>query len=83
MFVAENGQRLALGGGARNAEGRPVTVGIRPEHFVIDPEHGAPAEIVVVEPTGSETQVFARYMGREIVAVFRDRIGAHRGRSSS
>jgi multiple sugar transport system ATP-binding protein len=79
MFVADNGQRLALSGGARNVEGRPVTVGIRPEHFVIDPEHGAPAEIVVVEPTGSETQVFARYMGREIVAIFRDRIGAHPG----
>ena len=30
-------------------------------------------EIVVVEPTGSETQVFAKLGGEEIVAVFRER----------
>ena len=29
--------------------------------------------MIVVEPTGSETQVFARVGGQEIVAVFRER----------
>jgi multiple sugar transport system ATP-binding protein len=79
VFVGEGGERLAIAGNAAHADGRPVTVGVRPEHFVIDPERGAPAEVVVVEPTGSETQVFARYMGCEIVALFRDRIEARPG----
>ena len=34
---------------------------------------GAEAEIVVVEPTGSETQVFAKLGGQQVVAVFRER----------
>ena len=32
-----------------------------------------PAEVVVVEPTGAEIQVFARIKGEEINAVFRER----------
>ena len=79
VFVGEGGARLAIGGNVADGDGRPVTVGVRPEHFVIDSERGAPAEVIVVEPTGSETQVFARYMGREIVALFRDRIDARPG----
>ena len=37
------------------------------------------AEISVVEPTGSETQVFARLGGQQIVGVFRERISARPG----
>ncbi len=36
-------------------------------------DSGIPAEVVVVEPTGSETHVVARAGGRELVAVFRER----------
>jgi len=42
------------------------------EHFTIA-DDGAEAEIVVVEPTGSETQVFAKLGGEAVVAVFRER----------
>ena len=45
---------------------------MRPEHFTIA-DDGAEAEIVVVEPTGSETQVFAKLGGEDVVAVFRER----------
>jgi multiple sugar transport system ATP-binding protein len=38
-----------------------------------------PAEIVTVEPTGSETQVVARYAGNEIMGAFRERITAKPG----
>ena len=55
-----------------HAAARPAVYGIRPEHFTIA-DDGAEAEIVVVEPTGSETQVFAKLGGEEIVAVFRER----------
>ena len=51
---------------------REVVLGIRPEHLEIA-EDGFEAEVVVIEPTGSETQLVARVGGQEIVAVFRER----------
>jgi multiple sugar transport system ATP-binding protein len=71
-FVGPNGVQLPLEGIPSNSDGRPAVYGIRPEHFTIA-DDGADAEIVVVEPTGSETQVFAKLGGEEIVAVFRER----------
>jgi multiple sugar transport system ATP-binding protein len=71
-FEGPNGVKLPLGGATAGSDGRPAVYGIRPEHFTIA-DDGAEAEIVVVEPTGSETQVFAKLGGEEIVAVFRER----------
>jgi multiple sugar transport system ATP-binding protein len=71
-FEGPNGVQLPLAGAPSGADGRPAVYGIRPEHFTIA-DQGAEAEIVVVEPTGSETQVFAKLGGEEIVAVFRER----------
>src|SRR5688500_15138759 len=51
--------------------GQELVVGIRPEHLEIAAD-GFEAEVVVIEPTGSETQLFARVGGHEIVAVFRE-----------
>ena len=44
-------------------DGRAVTLGVRPEHLVIG-EDGVAAEVVVVEPTGADTQVYCRLVGR-------------------
>jgi len=71
-FEGPNGVKLPIGAPPANSDGRPAVYGIRPEHFTLAPD-GAEAEIVVVEPTGSETQVFAKLGGEEIVAVFRER----------
>jgi multiple sugar transport system ATP-binding protein len=57
---------------ARIEEGREVLYGVRPEHFDLA-EDGFPAQIKVVEPTGSETMVFLRFGEREIVTLFRER----------
>ncbi len=38
-----------------------------------------PAEVIVVEPTGSETQVVAKVGMEEITCVFRERISARPG----
>ena len=54
--------------------GRKITLGFRPEHLLLF-DTGIPVEVVVVEPTGSETHVLARSGAREIVAVFRERHG--------
>ena len=74
--AAESGRRTpwapSNASAPTNSDGRPAVYGIRPEHFTIA-DDGADAEIVVVEPTGSETQVFAKLGGEEIVAVFRER----------
>ena len=77
-FTAGDGTKVPLNGPGMSADGRSVTLGIRPEHFQIDPT-GMPAEIVVVEPTGSETQVVARLAGQDIVGVFRERINVEPG----
>jgi multiple sugar transport system ATP-binding protein len=71
-FVGPNGVKLPLAGAPSGSDGRPAVYGIRPEHFTLS-DDGADAEIVVVEPTGSETQVFAKIGGEDVVAVFRER----------
>ena len=58
--------------------GRPAYYGIRPEHFQLR-SGGIPAEVVVVEPTGSETQVVAKVGERELTCVFRERVSAQPG----
>jgi multiple sugar transport system ATP-binding protein len=58
--------------------GRPAYYGIRPEHFQLRGD-GMPAEVIVVEPTGSETQVVAKVGREEITCVFRERISARPG----
>jgi multiple sugar transport system ATP-binding protein len=54
------------------AAGREVTLGVRPEHFAVTAE-GLPAEVVVVEPTGADTQIFCKLAGTEVSAVVRER----------
>src|ERR1700726_2955819 len=71
-FEGPNGVKLPLKSAPANSDGRPVGFGVRPQHFTIA-DDGAEAEIVVVEPTGSETQVFAKLGGEQVVAVFRER----------
>lgn len=69
--------RLKLPGG--DSQGRPrVTVGIRPEHFVIA-EEGWPATVSVVEPTGSETQITARLAGNVVRVLIRGRTSTQPG----
>jgi multiple sugar transport system ATP-binding protein len=69
----EGGARLPLPVGLEVAEGREVTYGVRPEHLTIGAE-GISGTVAVVEPTGSETHVVLRAAGREVVAMFRDRV---------
>src|SRR5438093_7127047 len=72
QFEAASGVRLPLVAAPTGSDGRPVIYGIRPEHFVIA-EDGGEAEVLVVEPTGSELQVVAKIGHEDIIAVFRER----------
>src|SRR6516225_2918503 len=71
-FEGANGVRLPLLRAPNGSDGHPVIYGIRPEHFAIA-EDGAEAEVLVVEPTGSELQIAAKLGGDDIIAVFRER----------
>jgi multiple sugar transport system ATP-binding protein len=53
-------------------EGTAVTVGVRPEHFVLS-EGGMPSRVLVTEPTGSELQVLADIGGVHVTSLFRER----------
>jgi multiple sugar transport system ATP-binding protein len=72
-FETAGGESLALANAPAASDGRPVVYGIRPEHLKLD-DAGFAAEVVVVEPMGSETHVMARLKGGgEIVAALRER----------
>ena len=77
-FKLADGTSLPLPDGASVAAGQKVRYGIRPEHFALS-DTGLRAEVVLTEPTGSETQVFMRLGGHEVVGVFRERVQATRG----
>ncbi len=69
-----NGAILPLIKAPAASEGKQVVYGIRPEHIELGGEGpGVDAEVVVVEPTGSETQLVARIEGQDVVAIFRER----------
>ncbi|MBB6469137.1 multiple sugar transport system ATP-binding protein [Aminobacter lissarensis] len=74
----DNGQVIPAANLPAGSNNRSVTVGIRPEHL-IPSDNGDPAEVVVVEPTGSETHVILSMGGQEMVAVFKDRVEARPG----
>jgi multiple sugar transport system ATP-binding protein len=77
-FITDAGVTLPLSSAPPASNGKPAIYGIRPEHITLA-NHGVKAEIAVVEPTGSETQVFARLGSDKIVGVFRERISARSG----
>ena len=52
----------------------PATYGIRPEHLSLSTEDGAPAEVLLVEPMGSETQVTVQLGKSRVVCVLRERV---------
>jgi multiple sugar transport system ATP-binding protein len=73
VFETDGGRQLPLPPQTNPAsKGRRAVCGIRPENMTLA-ENGLPAEVVIIEPTGSEIQVMARIDGQDIVAVFRER----------
>src|SRR6267378_2402227 len=67
------GAGIELPNPTRNLEpGRDVLLGVRPEHLAVDPS-GVPVEVVVVEPTGADTQIFCKLAGTDVTAVVRER----------
>ncbi|WP_420963167.1 ABC transporter ATP-binding protein [Brucella sp. IR073] len=77
-FVTRDGTQLPVANPSARAEGRDLIYGLRPEYIHLDPA-GLPAEAVVIEPTGYETQMIARLGGSDVTCVFRERVQAKPG----
>jgi multiple sugar transport system ATP-binding protein len=76
-FVGDGGATVPVANGAAAKAGR-ATLGFRPEHIAVAAD-GIETRVVVIEPTGSETQVVVESGGQEFVCVFRERIAAQPG----
>jgi multiple sugar transport system ATP-binding protein len=77
-FETAGGVVWPIGTHPADSNGKAAVLGIRPEHIQLD-ENGLKAEVVVVEPMGSETQVVVRCGGQSLTCVFRERITAKPG----
>ena len=73
-----DGAVLPLPAGARAEPGRQVLYGVRPEHCALGTS-GLPVDVVVVEPTGADTQLYCRFGGQEVTATIRDRTDCRPG----
>jgi multiple sugar transport system ATP-binding protein len=77
-FKLHDGSAIDIGTVPAGVVDGPIVLGVRPEHVHLDP-NGVQAEVLIVEPTGPETQATLRLGGHDIVGVFRERITAGPG----
>ena len=74
----DGGVTLPMPVGARASDGQRVLYGMRPEHCALG-EKGLPVEVIVVEPTGADTQLYCRFGDKDITATIRDRTDCRAG----
>ena len=65
----------------KRVDGRNLVAGIRPEHLELVESGGIEMRVVVVEPTGSETQLYGKLAGCEATAIVKDRVGVRPGQT--
>ena len=77
---AEGGARWPLRGAGGVTEGQAVAYGVRPEHLAVS-RGDAPvrAEVIVVEPTGAETELLVRAGSAQVLVVCHGRTDARPG----
>jgi multiple sugar transport system ATP-binding protein len=86
--VVRSGNVEALGAawplpaGGRAAEGQAVKYGIRPVHFDLGPG-GVPAEVIVVEPMGAETELLVKVGGTNLTVTTHGRAAVRPGQQIS
>ncbi len=79
-LVTASGVTIPLYAAAPHAgPGSEVIMGIRPEGMSLGGPLAMAAEIVVIEPTGYETQLIAKFAGQDIVCVLRQRLDGRPG----
>jgi multiple sugar transport system ATP-binding protein len=80
-FRAEGGSLWPLPDGGTQVSGRAALYGVRPEHLQLSRQQGqgVPLTVQVVEPTGSETQVYGKLGALPVLGAFRERVSAQPG----
>jgi multiple sugar transport system ATP-binding protein len=73
-FITPSGFSIAIDAVPNKYSHGPVMCGFRPEAVVLGGDRPLPAIVGVVEPTGSETHVFAKLGDTNIIAVLRERV---------
>jgi multiple sugar transport system ATP-binding protein len=71
-MVEALGERWPVSCAARGADGQAVKYGIRPEHLQLGRD-GVPAEVVVVEPMGHETELLVKINHIDLIVVMHGR----------
>jgi multiple sugar transport system ATP-binding protein len=74
-----NGDRVQMHDEAALQDGQPVLLGVRPEHCAVGNTGGLNVEVIVVEPTGADTQLYCRFMDHDVTATIRDRTNVRPG----
>jgi multiple sugar transport system ATP-binding protein len=72
------GHRIDLPPDVPASDGQRVLFGIRPEHLALAGD-GLPADVIVVEPTGADTQLYCEVGGADVNVVLRDRTETRAG----
>ncbi len=74
QIALSDGTSIATPNGVAGADGQKVLLGVRPEHLTMtDGQQGIGCRVVVVEPTGAETQVVCKLGDADVIGVFRER----------
>jgi multiple sugar transport system ATP-binding protein len=77
---AEGGARWPLPPAAALADGQTVAYGVRPEHISFeDTDAPLQGEVIVVEPTGAETELLLKAGAAQVLAVCHGRTAARPG----
>jgi multiple sugar transport system ATP-binding protein len=78
-LITASGLKISLSNAPQAALGSEVIMGVRPEHVSLHGPRAMSAQIMVVEPTGYETQVIAKFAGQDVTCVFRERLNERAG----
>ncbi len=79
LFTA-SGVQIPLYSAAPGVDpGSEVIMGVRPEHIGLGGPQAMSAQIIIIEPTGYETQLIAKFAGQEMTCVFRERLDGRPG----
>ncbi|MBB5391866.1 MULTISPECIES: ABC transporter ATP-binding protein [unclassified Herbaspirillum] len=58
----------------QGSDGQRVVYGVRPEHLAIGAAgDGIATKVIVVEPTGADTEVYSRFCDTSLTSIFRER----------
>ena len=74
-----DGSRVSVRTFDASLAGSDIIFGIRPEHIKLADSKGVAADVLLIEPTGSETHMTVRLGGQDVVCVMNDRVDATAG----